>query len=70
MKLLKELIEMGFPPVVKFLKNMYGLRQALKRWSDLELTGSLRTMASNNQFLMHAYLHTSGVTAYYARTNS
>ena len=35
MKLPKELIEMGFPPVVKLLKNLYGLHQAPKGWSDL-----------------------------------
>ena len=35
MKLPKELIEMGFPPVVKLLKNLYGFRQAPKGWSDL-----------------------------------
>ena len=35
MKLPMELIEMGFPPVVKLLKNLYGLHQAPKGWSDL-----------------------------------
>ena len=35
MKLPKELIEMGFPSVIKLLKNLYGLHQAPKGWSDL-----------------------------------
>ena len=35
MKLPQELIELGLPPVVRLLKNLYGLHQAPKGWSDL-----------------------------------
>ena len=35
MKLPQELVDLGFPSVVKLLNNLYGLHQAPKGWSDL-----------------------------------
>ena len=38
MKLPQELVDLGFPSVVKLLKNLYGLHQAPKGWCDLVTT--------------------------------
>ena len=38
MKLPDEIVALGYPPVVKLLKNLYGLHQANRGWSDLVTT--------------------------------
>ena len=49
---------MGFPPVVKLLKNLYGLHQAPKGWSDLVTTWLVEDYGFKQSISIHVYSHT------------